>query len=183
LPITIVIQPLVVQYADADGDGYGDLNSDTLSCDTLDGYVLNSNDCNDANALLNSVSVEICNGFDDDCDGSIDEGTAVTPSISIVSNDVDNIICQGTTVLFTATAINGGTAPSYQWKVNGVNTGSNSPTFSTNTLVNGDVITVVLTANNTCQTSNTATSVGISMVVLTVNTYYADDDGDGYGDF
>jgi len=60
-------------YADADGDGYGDLNNSQTSCQKPAGYVRNSLDCNDADATLNSGSPEICNGIDDDCDGLIDD--------------------------------------------------------------------------------------------------------------
>ncbi len=87
--------------------------------------------------------------------------TSVSPSVSIASSDNDNTFCGGTAVTFTATPVNGGTSPSYQWKVNGANTGTNSATFVTTTLVNADVVSVVMTANNNCQTSNTVTSNGI----------------------
>ncbi|MFE3846811.1 PKD-like domain-containing protein [Flavobacterium sp. LB3P45] len=74
-------------------------------------------------------------------------------------------ICPGTSVTFTATPTNGGTTPSYQWKVNGVNAGINSNTFTTTTLTNGEIVIVVLTSNATCPTSNPATSTGITMTV------------------
>ena len=35
-------------------------------------YLL-GNDCNDENALVSSLATEICNAYDDDCDGLIDE--------------------------------------------------------------------------------------------------------------
>jgi hypothetical protein len=38
-----------------------------------------------------------------------------------------------------------------------------------------------MTATNTCQTANTATSAGTTINALTVNAYYLDNDGDGYG--
>src|SRR5205814_9746816 len=66
----------------------------------------------------------------------------VTPSVSVAAAP-GNTICTGTNVTFTATPTNGGT-PSYQWKVNGINAGTNSNTFQSSTLVNGDVITVVI---------------------------------------
>src|SRR5206468_1065022 len=62
--------------------------------------------------------------------------------------------------------VNGGGSPSYQWKVNGINAGTNSPTYTTNTLSNGDVVTCVLTSSiATCTTGNPATSNSISMTV------------------
>jgi hypothetical protein len=83
-------------------------------------------------------------------------------SVSIAASA--NPICAGTSVIFTATPINGGTTPSYQWKVNGVNQGTNSPTYSY-TPVNGQTITCVLTSNATCPTGNPATSNAITMTV------------------
>ena len=94
----------------------------------------------------------------------------VTPtfiaSVSIASSDVDNTICPGTSVTFTATPTNGGTSPSYQWKLNGsTNVGSNSPTFITTALANNDLVTVEMTSNETCITSSPATSNSISTTV------------------
>ncbi|KAB1154125.1 beta strand repeat-containing protein, partial [Flavobacterium luteum] len=88
----------------------------------------------------------------------------VTASVSMVSNDADNTICSGTSVTFTATPTNGGT-PSYQWKLNGVNAGTNSATYTTTTLANNDAVSVVMTTTATCATSSTATSNSITTTV------------------
>src|SRR6185436_361206 len=87
-------------------------------------------------------------------------------SVTITSSDADNTICDGTSVTFTATPTNGGTTPSYQWKLNGNNVGTNQATYTTTTLVNGDVVTVVLTSSYACATGNPATSDPIATTVI-----------------
>ncbi|MFV8326133.1 PKD-like domain-containing protein [Flavobacterium sp. ZS1P14] len=87
----------------------------------------------------------------------------VTPSISISSSATT--ICPGNTVNFSAIPINGGSIPSYQWMVNGLNAGTNSPNFSTSSLVNGNVVTVKLTSNAACASPITATSNAITITV------------------
>jgi hypothetical protein len=88
-------------------------------------------------------------------------------SVTIASSDADNTICDGTSVTFTATPTNGGTTPSYQWKLNGNNVGTDQATYTTTTLVNGDVVTAVLTSNITpCATGNPATSNAITTIVV-----------------
>jgi hypothetical protein len=49
--------------------------------------------------------------------------------------------------------------------LNASNVGANSITYSNSGLINGDIISAILTANNTCQTTSTATSNSITMVV------------------
>lgn len=74
-------------------------------------------------------------------------------------------ICAGTTVTFNATITNGGSSPVYQWKVNGANVGTNSSTYSSSTLKNNDIITCVLTSNETCVIPAVITSNSITMKV------------------
>lgn len=86
--------------------------------------------------------------------------TPVTPSLTIAASA--NPICAGTNVTFTPTPTNGGT-PSYQWKKNGGNVGTGA-TYSDAALVNGDLITCVMTATG-CVSPATATSNTITMTV------------------
>jgi hypothetical protein len=88
---------------------------------------------------------------------------SVTPAVNILASTSDTI-CAGTATTFTAMTTNGGSAPVYQWQVNGVNTDT-SGTYHY-TPVNGDVITVALTSNATCATPPTVTSSGVTMTVL-----------------
>ena len=97
--------------------------------------------------------------------GSIIINENLEPSVSISSSDADSIICAGTEVTFTATAINGGSSPTYQWQVDGVDAGTNSPSFSTSSLNEGDIVTVILTSSENCVTQSTATSNGIAFTV------------------
>ena len=90
---------------------------------------------------------------------------AQAASVSIASNAAGNTICAGTSVTFTATPTNGGTSPSYQWKLNGTNVGTNSNTYTTTSLVNSDAVTVVMTSNAVCTTGSPATSNIINTVV------------------
>ena len=57
-------------YADADGDGYGDLATAEDACKQPGGYVVNGDDCDDTNPTVNPDAEEIPNnGIDEDCDG------------------------------------------------------------------------------------------------------------------
>jgi gliding motility-associated-like protein len=66
-------------------------------------------------------------------------------------------------------SINTGNAVNYQWFVNGNTVGTNSNKFTTNSLVNGDVVTVGISTSASCLTTNTATSNAITMTVNSVS--------------
>ncbi len=97
--------------------------------------------------------------------GSIIITGNLKPTVTITSSESENEICEGTEVTFTATSTNGGSSPAYQWQINGDNVGTNSNTFTTSSLTDGQIVTVVMTSNETCRTENTATSNGISTKV------------------
>ncbi len=84
-------------------------------------------------------------------------------SIAASANPVNS----GTPVTFSATPVNGGLSPGYQWFVNGASVGTNSSSFSY-TPLNGDVVTCLLISGELCTSSNPANSNIISMVVTTV---------------
>lgn len=65
-------------YRDADGDGYGTTLSTTQACQPPAGYVTSSSDCNDSNASVNPAASEVCDGVDQNCNGNVDEGKKTT---------------------------------------------------------------------------------------------------------
>jgi len=65
-------------YQDLDGDGFGNPEVSILSCTGQVGYSLNNSDCEDNNSAINPGAVEICDGFDNNCNGLVDENISNT---------------------------------------------------------------------------------------------------------
>ncbi len=77
-------------YADADADGYGDAAAPTLACAAPAGTVASSDDCDDTNGAISPGAAELCNGVDDDCDATIDEDSAADAAIWYADADGDS---------------------------------------------------------------------------------------------
>lgn len=109
----------VTYYADADGDTFGNSLVSITQCTGAPapvGYVLNSTDCNDANAAIKPSAIEICNSIDDNCNVTIDEGVV---SATITPGGPTSF-CKGSNVVLSA---NAGVGLTYQWTKNGNNIG------------------------------------------------------------
>ena len=113
-------------------------NGDIITC-----LLTYTGPCNSvATVLSNAVVMNVGNG--------------VTASLSISASDND--VCKGTAITFTAMAVNAGTTPSFQWKLNNTNVGSNSTMFSSNILSNGDQIFCELVPGNDACSNSIASS-------------------------
>jgi hypothetical protein len=66
-------------FADRDQDGAGDFDQQVEACSRPAGYVTTGNDCDDTSADTSPHAIEICDRFDNDCDGEVDEGCAEGP--------------------------------------------------------------------------------------------------------
>ncbi len=101
-------------------------------------------------------------GYQNNCSRSASNTLIVNglPTATLTSNDADNIICSGQNVTYTST---GGSL--YLFKIDNVNQGSASPlsTISFSNLVNGNVISVVVSTPEGCLNS-------ASVAPITVNT-------------
>jgi hypothetical protein len=76
-------------YIDIDNDGYGSSDTTISSCYLPPGYAFNSDDCDDENSSIHPLVDEYCDGFDNDCDGEVDENDAVNTTFYYVDNDGD----------------------------------------------------------------------------------------------
>ena len=94
----------------------------------------------------------------------------VSVGVTIAITSGTNPTCAGSSLTFTATATNGGTNPVYQWQVDGVNTGTNSATYTTSSLTNGQIVTCVVTSNMLGVTNNPATSNAITITISNTPT-------------
>lgn len=147
-------------YADADGDSYGNPSSSITQSSPVSpsGYVSNNLDCDDSNLAVNPAAMEICNGIDDNCDGTIDNNTPALGSATAISGPAG--VCRNSTgQIFTVDPIPGAT--SYVWTLPTGATG-NSTTNSisvafSSTYVTGNIC--VRAANSCLQGSNFCRSV------------------------
>lgn len=126
-------------------------------------------------ATLNNGDVVTCTITTTYCDNTFPitsnpikvqfNSSSFLPAISIRANDTT--ICTGENVTFTAAPQNAGNNPSYQWKLNGVNTGTNSATFVSSGFADGDKINCVITSDpaSSCGPVLTASSDTITMIV------------------
>ena len=97
--------------------------------------------------------------------GPTDYVVTVNPlsNVNVTISSSANPVCSGSAVTFTAVPLNGGATPSYQWKVNEVSSGSNSPVFSY-APSNGDAVKCILVSSQTsCVSGNPATSNAVTM--------------------
>lgn len=144
-------------FADADGDTFGNAGSSTSACSQPTGYVTNSTDCNDSNASIRPTATEICNGLDDNCNGSTDEGFAFTNYYV----DSDNDGYGAGSAIASCTALGSG--------------------YSTNNLdCNNSNANIRPNASETCNSIDDNCNGSIDEGLTFVN-YYVDTDLDGFG--
>ncbi|MFM9948994.1 MAG: MopE-related protein [Saprospiraceae bacterium] len=142
-------------YADTDGDGYGNPGNTIQACSAPSGYVSNNTDCNDGNANVNPGATEICNGVDDDCDTQTDEGVTNTYYADADGDGFGN----------PASTIQGCTPPMGYVANNTDCNDANDEVYPGATEI----------CNGVDDDCDTQTDEGVT------NTYYADTDGDGFG--
>lgn len=112
------------------------------------------------------VTLTATNGIGSDSEvkaAYVTVSAALVPAVVINANN--NPSCIGSGVNFTATPTNGGASPVFQWKINGVNVGSNSPNFSSVNLIDGDIVTCELSSSDLCALTAPMASNEITMEI------------------
>jgi hypothetical protein len=89
--------------------------------------------------------------------------TSLQASVSISASRT--IVCSGTLVTFTATAVNGGSSPAYAWSLNGSQVGADSAIYTTSALQNGSAVLCKLTSSASCVSNPTVASNTVNVQV------------------
>ena len=87
-------------------------------------------------------------------------GSGAPASVSITASP-SNSVCPGTKITFSASPVNGGMNPTYQWLLNGATTGITATTYTSTTLSTGDVVECLMTSDLSCVSNNPALSNSI----------------------
>jgi len=94
---------------------------------------------------------------------TINVSPLVTPTVNITASA--NPVCKNSTIVFNASAVNGGTSPVYQWRKNGLPVGGNSIVYTDNNFINGDIISCILTSSSNCITTSQVSSNAIPVML------------------
>ncbi|MFM9986871.1 MAG: MopE-related protein, partial [Flavobacteriales bacterium] len=174
----VIVSSNAIWYQDNDSDGYGNPDVSVASSTPPAGYVSDSTDCNDNAVAINPGTVEICNGIDDNCDEQIDEGydtdgdgftdcegdcddnnNTIYPGAAEICNNIDDD-CDG--------SIDEG----FDTDGDGFTNCEGDCDDNNNTIYPG----AAEICNNIDDDCDGLTDEGVG------TTWYADIDGDGYGD-
>lgn len=91
-----------------------------------------------------------------------------TPKPAVTISAASSAACKGQPETFTATAVDGGPGPVFQWQVNGSNAGSGNASFTTPDLEDGDKVQVILTSNAACVVNAVANSNTVEPKIVPV---------------
>ena len=157
-------------YADADGDGHADPAAELVACAAPDGFFsatdLPVDDCNDLDAAVSPSADEVCNEKDDNCDGVVDEDSAVDAPVWYPDTDTDGygdplFPAAACVVPDGHVAIAGDCDDASRW-------------------VNPEALEVCNGADDDCD--GVADGYSDGSAALDAVVWYADDDGDGFAD-
>ena len=152
----------LVFYADTDGDESGDADTSEKACEAPAGFVIDSTDCDDTNADINPEAQEVCNQADDNCDGTIDEDSAVDASTFYADSDSDGF----------------GDAD-----VSEISCEASSGYVVDNTDCDDNANTTFPGADETCNGADDNCDGTVDEdTAIDAPTFYADADSDGFGD-
>ena len=143
-------------YLDYDGDGYGDTDRSTTACEAPSGYVSDDTDCDDVSSSANPGEAEVCDEADNDCDGSTDEDVTTTYYVDSDGDGYGDV----------SDSTDACSQPS-GYATDSTDCDDGEPAANPGETETCDSI------DNDCDSS---VDEGV------VTTYYADIDGDGYGD-
>jgi hypothetical protein len=152
------INPNTLWFKDSDKDGYTDGTTKVSCTKPSDEYVSSatSGDCNDGNSSINPGRAEICDGEDNNCNGTIDEGVLL-----VFYKDVDG---DGYT--------DGTTQVSCKQPTGYVSKAQTGDCNDGNSSINPGRAEICDGRDNNCDGQ---TDEGVLLV------FYRDQDGDGYG--
>ena len=111
-----------------------------------------------------SLYLSLGNDLSDTTYHTIEVQQTLEVSLSIAASS--NPVCLGSPVNFTAYAENGGDSPVYQWKLNGLNVGTNSPVYTNTWIQNGNMIRCYLYSSVQCPSQTVVSSEIITMNVI-----------------
>ncbi|WP_271765159.1 DUF6443 domain-containing protein [Aquimarina algiphila] len=142
-------------YLDGDNDGYG--RSDTFIFDdgqNHPGYASKKGDCNDFDEFIFPGAPELCDGKDNDCDGSVDESPKppIPSTVSVNNNCGNSVLTRGNPP--------SGITWFWQTSASGTNTGRSGVSI---TLTSGSVH-YLRGKNNSTGCWGTARSVGYNII-------------------
>ena len=149
-------------YADSDGDSYGDAASTTLACDQPIGFGTDATDCDDTDSAVYPGATELCNSIDDNCDGTVDEASAVDALTWYADSDGDGFGDSASTTLACDQPTGFGTDA--------------TDCDDTDSAVHPGATELCNSIDDDCDGTTDEPDAADAL------TWYADDDGDGYGD-
>jgi hypothetical protein len=163
------VNPDTIWYADNDGDGHGNAALTSNSCEQPASFISNSSDCNDSDAAINPDASEVCDDLetDEDCDDLVDEeddslvSTLMYPDVDQDGFGVASDSIEGCDI-----------AEGYADNSDDCDDG--------NPEINPSAIEYCDAIDNDCDDEIDGDDSNVDLSLL--DTYYADFDGDGYGD-